>query len=382
MPSYIAKTFHGLEPVLAEELRTLGVRNVLPLNRAVQFDANPYQLYRANISLRTALRILRVMSTGQVRTPDDLYRMTRRIKWHNFFDVNNTFAVRSVVRDAYNFSHSNFAALKVKDAIADHFREETGSRPFVDKDTPDVQIHVRLFRDQCTLMLDSSGEGLNRRGYRQVGHRAPLNEVLGAGMILLSGWDKESVFLDPMCGSGTLPIEAALIATNTSPNVHRERFGFEIWRDFNPSLLQKAKKDALEAQVDSDVRIYGSDISSSYIKQARNSIILARMEDYVRLSKSDFWERVVPKGEGVLICNPPYGDRLQVAKIENFYQRIGDHLKQHYAGYNAWVLSANLKALKLLGLRPSKKIQLFNGALECKFQKYELYKGSKEVAKK
>lgn len=377
MEQYIAKTFQGLETVLAEELENLGATNIIKLKRAVSFDADLLTLYKANMASRTALHILHPIAVEKVKNADTLYSLVKTINWQRWFRKEQTYAVRAIVSNNEAFNTPLFVALKTKDAIADHFRQLTGERPNIDKDNPDVEIHVHIFGQQCTISVDSSGPSLHRRGYRSGGHAAPLNEVLAAGMVLLSGWDKQSPLVDFMCGSGTIITEAALIAANKAPNLRRKVFGFHSWKNFNPELFLQARTELMEAEIEWENWIYGSDIDGRAIKEARQNIEAAGIDDIVRISQADFKEKEAPSTPGTVIINPPYGERLKPEDVEALYKEIGDALKQKYKGFNAWILSSNPDAVKRIGLRAAERLVLFNAALECRFLKYELYEGSK-----
>jgi putative N6-adenine-specific DNA methylase len=377
MEQYIAKTFQGLEEVLAEELKNLGAQNIIKLKRAVSFDADQLTLYKANMASRTALHILHPIAVEKVKNADTLYSLVKTINWQRWFRKEQTYAVRAIVNNNEAFNTPLFVALKTKDAIADHFRQLTGERPNIDKDNPDVEIYVHIFGQQCTISVDSSGPSLHRRGYRSGGHAAPLNEVLAAGMVLLSGWDKQSPLVDFMCGSGTIITEAALIAANKAPNLRRKVFGFHSWKNFNPELFLQARTELMEAEIEWENWIYGSDIDGRAIKEARQNIEAAGIDDIVRISQTDFREKEAPSTPGTVIINPPYGERLKPEDVEALYKEIGDALKQKYKGYNAWILSSNPDAVKRIGLRAAERLVLFNAALECRFLKYELYEGSK-----
>ena len=377
MEQYIAKTFQGLEEVLAEELKNLGAQNIIKLKRAVSFDADQLTMYKANMALRTALHLLHPIAVEKVNNADNLYSLVKSINWLRWFRKEQTYAVRAIVNNNDAFNTPLFAALKTKDAIADLFRQLTGERPNIDKDNPDVEIYVHISGQQCTISVDSSGPSLHRRGYRSGGHAAPLNEVLAAGMVLLSGWDKQSPLVDFMCGSGTILAEAALIAANKAPNLRRKVFGFHYWKNFSPELFLQARSELMEAEIEWENWIYGSDIDGRAIREARQNIEAAGIDDIVRISQGDFREKEAPTTPGTVIINPPYGERLKPEDVEALYKEIGDALKQKYKGYNAWILSSNPDAVKRIGLRAAERLVLFNGALECRFLKYELYEGSK-----
>jgi putative N6-adenine-specific DNA methylase len=375
MNTYIAKTFPGLEEVLAGEIRQLGGENVEPIKRAVKYEGNKEILYKSNIYLRTALKILLPLKSFKSSDEDGLYREAYEYPWEKLFNLYNTFVVDSVV-NSNNFNHSRYVALRVKDAIADRFRNKYDKRPSVNKNNPDFRINLHIFRDQCTLSLDSSGESLHKRGYKVKNVKAPLNEVLAAGMILLSGWDRESPFIDPMCGSGTLPIEAALIANGIPPGIYRDKFGFENWHDFDPQLYGSIKH-RIRIKAQNKAEIHGCDISESSIETSKRNLHNTGLEKSVKLFPESFSNYKPPdKKNGTVIINPPYDYKLKNKDIYAFYQNIGNVLKKNYVGYDVWIFSHNIKALKYIGLHASRKLTLFNGPLECKFQKYSIYEGS------
>lgn len=374
----IVKTMQGLEGVLAEEIRQLGGTQVKELKRAVEFEGDKRLLYRANLELRTALRVLVHLQDFVAKSPEELYKKILRIPWEQYLDVDKTFAIDATASSEI-FRHSKFAALKVKDAIADYFRNLKGRRPDVNTEFPHLRVNLHINQDQCSLSLDSTADSLHKRGYRANTLEAPINEVLAAGMILLSGWDGKTTFVDPMCGSGTLIIEAALFATHAPPQLHRQAFGFMKWRDFDKRLwediVDKAKAQITPLQCD----IFGFDKDMRAVRVSAQNIFSAHLEGQgIKVEKQSIEKLVPPPPPGVLITNPPYDERLKEDEIEAFYKMIGDRLKQAFAGYEAWLISSNQEALKHIGLRPSQKMTLFNGSLECKFQKYELYEGSRE----
>jgi len=373
----VAKTFKGLEEVLYNELIAIGATSVKKGIRMVEFEGDKEMMYRANFYLRTALRILKPISNFKAQDEDELYLAVKKTDWSAFFDVKSTFAVDSVVNSKY-FSHSKYVALKVKDAIVDQFRDKFGKRPYVETDDPDVRISVHITNDLCTISLDSSGESLHKRGYRIKATKAPLNEVLAAGMILLSGWDGKSVFIDPMCGSGTILIEAAMIAHNIPPGIYRNRFGFENWNDFDDDLLQKIYDEDSQNE-DINTPILGYDVSEVAIRIAEENCKNAGLHRMISLQIKDI-EQLVPENtsKGVVVTNPPYGERLVKDEIEVFYKMMGDQFKNNFANYAVWLLSSNMSAIKNIGLHPDQKLTLYNGPLECKFLKYSIYQGSKK----
>jgi len=372
----IAKTFFGLEEILATELRTIGAKNIIQHNRAISFIGNIETMYKANHFSRTALRILKPILKCKMKTPKSLYRNVKNYKWEKLFSLEDTFAIDTVVSSEY-FTHSKFVALKVKDAIVDRFRDQFDERPNVDVNNPTIRIHVHIYDDTCTISLDSSGDSLHKRGYRTASTTAPLNEALAAGMILLSGWDQDSEFIDGMCGSGTIPIEAALIALNIPPGYLRDSYGFMKWKDFDSELWQKIK-DEVESKSELNFNIVASDKSQEAVAAAARNIKSAKLLKHITLENKYFDEQSSEAGFGALIINPPYGERLKEEDLNRFYAEIGDTLKINFTGFDAWILSASKTAIKQVGLRTSKKLTLFNGALECKFHKYELYRGTKK----
>jgi putative N6-adenine-specific DNA methylase len=373
----IAKTLAGLEPVLAQELEELGAQAVEPINRAVAFEGDKALLYRANLELRTALRILLPVKQGKVRTEDELYRLVRMVDWSQYMKVNDTLAVDGVTNSKF-FTHSKYVALKTKDAIVDQFREATGRRPNVNVYAPRLRVNVHIFNDECTIALDSSDDSLHKRGYRLSSVEAPINEVLAAGMVLLSGWNADRPLLDPMCGSGTLVIEAGLIATQRAPQLNREHFGFKRWPDFDEALWAQILEAAKQRVRKSPVPILGSDKDFKAMRLTEQNAMAASLEDTITVQRKKF-EKLEPEVEsGMILMNPPYDERLSEADIGAFYEMIGDQLKQRFTGFDAWIISSSIYGFKRLGLKSSQKIPLFNGALECRFVKYELYEGTRK----
>jgi len=372
----IAKTFFGLEDILAEELKSLGASNIIKHNRAISFHGDKELMYKSNYSLRTALRILKPIVIFNVRSPKSLYRSVKEFKWEKIFQVKDTFAIDSVVSSNY-FTHSKFVALKVKDAIADRFRSKFNERPSVDVDNPTIRIHVHIYEDQCTISLDSSGDSLHKRGYRTVKMMAPLNEALAAGMIMLSDWDRNSEFIDPMCGSGTIPIEAALIALNIPPGFLGRSYGFQKWNDFDEELWSKIESGT-SIRKDLEFNIIASDKSPTAIETTARNVKSAKLMKHIKIGIKYFDEQKPTSEKGMVIMNPPYGERLKEEDINDLYKMMGDTLKTNFSGFDAWILSANKTAMKHVGLKTSKRLTLYNGALECKFHKYSLYSGSKK----
>ncbi len=375
----LAKTFQGLESVLAKELIYLGAKNVEEGKRSVSFTGDQKMLYKANLHLSTALSILKPIATFTAQDEETLYRNVKSTDWSKYMDPEGTFVINSTVRSPY-FRHSQYAALKTKDAIVDQFRNRYRQRPSIDKEQPDIRINLHINRDVCTLSLDSSCVSLHKRGYRVRNHRAPINEVLAAGMIRLSGWNGRTDFYDPMCGSGTLLIEAGFFAKKMAPGLLRTYFGFMNWKDFDIELWESLRQKALSQVEEIEIGIKGSDQSLESIKMARENAMAAGLEE-VTLSKKDFADCFPKKEEGILISNPPYGERLTNQNMINMYKKIGDHLKKSFTGFDAWFISSNKEAMKSIGLRTSKKWTLYNGPLECKFHGFALYRGSKKASK-
>jgi putative N6-adenine-specific DNA methylase len=373
---FIIKTLQGLEPVLAAELDALGATDILELKRAVSCSGDQRLLYRANYELRTALRVLVPVHGFRAQDEKSFYRGIQSVDWNQYMGVMDTLAVDATVSGEH-FRHSHYVSLLAKDAIVDQFRDRFGRRPSVNLDAPTLRLHVRIHGNQCDLLLDSSGDSLHKRGYRRDIVEAPVNEVLAAGMILLTGWTGDSTFVDPMCGSGTLPIEAAMIAMHIPPQRNREGFGFFRWKDFDKKLWQEVKS-AADAQIrEPQYQIFASDMDIRARNATAINLMSAGLEQVIQLEKKSFEKLAPPEVPGILITNPPYDERLKVDEIAAFYQSIGDRLKQVWPGWTAWLISSNMDAWKKFGLRPSRKITLFNGPLECFFQKFDLYAGKK-----
>lgn len=374
----VAKTLFGFEEILAKELRNLGAGNVEIGIRNVAFDGDTGFMYKANLCLRTAIKIIKPIATFSVSGEDDLYKKIFRMDWAEYLSVDDTFAIDATVFSD-NFTHSLYVSQKTKDAIADKFRETDGKRPNVDVKNPDLRINVHIHKDQCNVSLDSSGASLHHRGYRTATNIAPINEVLAAGLLLLSGWDGQCDFMDPMCGSGTMLAEAAMIACNIPANINRKGFAFEKWPDFDADLYEKIIEASLKKTREFHHKIIGMDKAPSAVRKATENIENANLSDYIEVKRDNFF-KTEKETEGPLhMCfNPPYGERLDI-DMQNFYASIGDTLKQGYPGTNAWMITSNLDALKFVGLRPSRKIKVFNSHLESRLVHYEMYEGSKKA---
>jgi putative N6-adenine-specific DNA methylase len=373
----IAKTISGLENVLASEISALGASGVKPVMRGVEFFGDKKLLYKANYLSRTALRIIVPIAIFRADNEQQLYDGIGRISWGDYLDVNGTFSVDGVTSYS-NITHSKFLALKTKDAIADQFRNKFGRRPNVRLDNADLVVNVRIFRNEATVSIDSSGESLHKRGYRKATGPAPLSEVLAAGMIYLTDWDKKSTFIDPMCGSGTIPIEAALIARNIPAGYFRKDYCFMHWKDFDRALWDSIVQEAMGKIRHSSPLIIGSDRSGRVLSVARENAESARLAKDIAFRGSFFADLEPPEGKGVIIMNPPYNERLKTEDVIDLYRSIGDTLKRNFTGYQAWIISANIEALKFVGLRPTRNLDLNNGQLECKYSKFEIYEGSKK----
>ncbi len=377
----IAKTSFGFEELLAEELRLLGATEVNTGTRAVFFKGTLETLYAANLHSRVALRILLPIKSFPARDEKQLYDGVQKVDWSEFLTADETLAVDCVTVKS-NLTHSLYISLKTKDAIVDQFRDRVGKRPNVDLRFPKVRINVHLSDNIATLALDSSGESLHKRGYRKQQGEAPLNETLAAGMIMLSGWDRNSPLTDLMCGSGTILIEAALMARNIAPGIFRNEFGFERWNDFDSELWEKVLLDAREKEKKkTGFTITGIDRTPSAITNARENAADAGVGDDIDFNQMPFEHYTPPVSKQTIISNPPYGGRITDDDLFELYKQIGDQLKKKFQGSRAWILTANKEAAKYIGLHPSRKIQLYNGALECRFLKFELYEGSKKVSK-
>jgi len=376
----LIKTLAGLEEVLEKEVEALGGTGIEMLKRAILCEGDKAFMYKANLWLRTAIRVLVPIQSFDATNEQDLYDQLLQVNWEDYMRLDQSFVV-DVVTQSNKMKHSHFLSLKTKDAIVDWFRDKTGKRPSIDTKNPDIKVHLHInAREECTLLLDSSGEGLHRRGYRTDGGAAPVNEVLAAGLVQLSGWKADQPFVDMMCGSGTILIEAALVAANKPPGRLRD-FAFQKWADYDKELWANIREEARNQQKDHEWPIIGVDQDFRAIRIAENNIEAAGLEDYIRVRRSNFNRYLPPEGPGIMIINPPYGLRIESDDIFNLYHDIGDKMKQDFSGYTAWILSGNLEALKHVGLRPKRKISLLNGHLECKFHAYELYKGTKKLHK-
>ncbi|SHI51487.1 putative N6-adenine-specific DNA methylase [Tangfeifania diversioriginum] len=371
----IAKTFSGLEPVLANEIKNIGGQNINQGRRAVFYEGDKELIYKSNYYLRTALRILKEIDSFQFKDVDHFYLKCKKINWEKYLNINQSFAISSTVIHSNDFRNSMFASLKVKDAIADYFRQKKGKRPNVDTQTPEVIINAHINKNICSLSIDSSGESLHKRGYRTKQGEAPLSEVLAAGMILLSGWNGQTDFIDPMCGSGTLPIEAAMIAQNIPAGRFRKNYAFMEWADYDELLFEKIKAE--QNITPFSKQIFASDISRSNVLNAETNARRARVYANITFQTADIKDLEINCNNATIIINPPYGERLKQQNIDKLYSLLGERMKHQFAGNTAWVLTSSKEYLKNIGLKPAQKNTLFNGSLECSYVKYPLFKGKR-----
>lgn len=378
---FTAKTFAGLEDALAAELTELGADDVKVIKRGVTFRGNEELMYKVNYLSRLAVRILKPIGVFDVKDENQLYDKVRKIEWMKIFKLNQTFSV-----DANLFyselDHSHYASLKTKDAIVDQFRDSTGKRPWVNTENPDIYVDVHISHNICTISLDSSGESLHRRGYRIDADKAPINEVLAAGMINLSGWKGDKDFYDPMCGSATIPIEAAMLAMNIPAGYYREKFAFINWEGYDETLWNKVKEEANDKMGETECQIFASDRSEKAIGIAKRNLKHAGLHKDINV-KVGFFDSIQPENGGIIVMNPPYGVRMEEkGELRDLYRGIGNVLKQNFIGCEAWIISPNFDTAKFIGLRPSQKIALYNGPIETRFLKFEVYEGTKRYGDK
>ena len=374
----IAKCPQGLEEVLEKELKKLGARHTSIVRRAVSFKADKKTIYKINLHSRLSSKILVPIGKFYAKHPEELYKKMKQLDWSKVLRLEQTFAVMTTVHSEY-FNHSQYIALKAKDAIVDQFYAKVDDRPNVDPKNPNIKIHIHIFDKECTVYLDASGDPLFKRGYRTNTGPAPINEVLAAGMLHLSEWNEDIPLIDPMCGSGTIVIEAAMMATNTPANILREEFGFMNWPDYDDNLWEIVKEEAFKGIKPSKAQIFAYDKTLSVLRFAEQNAEEISAEEMIQFKRKDFMHLSPPVPDGMIVTNPPYDERIQVDDNEAFYKAIGDRFKQEFQGYTAWLISSNMSAIKRIGLRPSRKIALFNGKLECKYLKYDLYSGSKKA---
>lgn len=372
-----AKTFSGLESVLADEIRAIGGKDIVLAKRGVEFSGDLALVYKANYTLRTALRILIGIQSFKAQNENQLYIAAKQVPWFDYLDIKQTFSVEATVNSQY-FNHSHYVALKVKDALVDAFREKTHKRPNVDTHSPDVKFNVHIDHNRVTLSLDSSVQSLHLRGYRQSTGGAPLNECLAAGLILLSGWDMKTPFLDPMCGSGTLLIEASMMSRHVPAGYHRKNWGFMRWLNYDAAMFGKIKAEENAHIINhSPVSVTGYDKALSMVRAARMNAMMALADEHISFEKRDFFKISEVQPVAHIVTNPPYGERLEEGDMNTFCKEMGNILKRYYPGSVAWIIQSNEEAMKHFGLKPSRKIRLMNGPLLCKFYKFEMYRGTR-----
>ncbi|CAA0206112.1 class I SAM-dependent RNA methyltransferase [Tenacibaculum maritimum] len=377
----VATTMFGLEGVLADELRKLGAQEVKEGVRNVSFRGDKGFLYKANIALRTAIRILKPIKTCKIFDEEDLYEAIQKIKWEKYLDAEGTFSIGAVVNSKNFTSNSHYISLKSKDAIADYFRHKYSKRPNVDLKYPDVKVHIHIQKEWLTISLDSSGDSLHKRGYRSATNIAPINEALAAGLVLLSGYTGEENFIDPMCGSGTILIEAAMIANNIPANINRKHFAFENWKDYEEDLYFIIQDALLKKIKNSHFKIMGFDKAPSAVAKAKQNIINANLEEFIGVHHVNFFNsKKEVFGNTTILFNPPYGERLNI-DVAEFYRKIGDTLKNNYPNSTTWLITSDIQALKHIGLRTSRRIPLKNADLDCRFVRYDIYEGSRKASK-
>lgn len=375
-----ATTFHGLEDVLVNELMKLGARDIVPFKRGVSFTGDKGFMYKANLCLRTALKVLVPIYSFTANNEHELYDKMKEYEWEELLNTDDTLAINATV-NSEEFNHSLYVSQKTKDAICDRFVDKFDVRPNVDLDRPTVRIYVHIFRNQVNVSLDSSGDSLFKRGYRVDIDTAPMKEVLAAGMVLLSNWQPHLPLIDGMCGSGTLGIEAALFANNIPPGVFREEFGFMKWHDYDKELWDTIYESTINRIKDDMPNIISSDIDIVPLEMAKRNGAVAKVDDVIQYEHISFFDLMPTKPHGTILLNPPYDERIKMEDTNAFYKQIGDKLKKDFGGWTCWIISSNMEAIKSIGLHPSKKMTLFNASLECKLLKYEMYSGSKKASK-
>jgi putative N6-adenine-specific DNA methylase len=376
---YIAKTFAGLEPLLEKELLEVGAEEVTVLRRAVSFTGDRQILYRANIWCRTALSILKQIHSFSFDDKDGFYEQMRQFDWPGLFDKEKTFTIIPIAYNTEVFNNTMYLAQLSKDAVADCFTDKFGSRPNVDSTSADIRINVHVQNKQCSISLDSSGEALFKRGYRKAAGPAPINEILAAGLIMLTEWDMTSPFIDPMCGSGTFSIEAAMMSANIAPAVDRKSFGFSHWPDFDAALLKQEQEYARSKQTKIKADIIASDIHGYMLDHARRNVMNAGFMGSIKIQKNDFFTYRPPYEKGWVILNPPYGVRMLNIEVDKLHEDIGEALKHRFTGFRAGIITSEIAAMRHIGLKPSSKTQVYNGPLECSFNVYDLFAGKRKA---
>ncbi|MEM8828012.1 MAG: class I SAM-dependent RNA methyltransferase [Cyanobacteria bacterium P01_G01_bin.19] len=373
MKNYFATVSRGLEEVAAQELGRIGAKDIRPDFTGVHFKGDKKLLYKANLWTRTTFRILMPIARVKSFTGDELYKNVQKLDWDKYINSEMTLAVTCTGKSK-NLNHTHFTALKIKNAITDWQKVRGGKRSSVDTEYPDLLVNAHIDGKHCILSLDSSGSSLHRRGYRPAIGAAPMKETLASAILELSEWTPDLAFLDPMCGSGTLPIEAALKGLNIAPGLYRD-FGFQTWLDYDDKLWQSLIKEAEQQQKHNlDVPIIGSDRNLQVIRQAFVNAENSGLEDYVKFARKELVDIEPPADKGVLICNPPYGVRLgNEEELGELYKLLGDIFKQRFKGWTAYIFTGSMKLSKRVGLRTSKRVKLYNGAIPCTLLKYEMY---------
>lgn len=375
-----ATTFHGLEDILANELLKLGAKEIVPFKRGVSFIGDKGFMYKANLCLRTALKVLVPIYSFNAFDEFELYTKIKEFEWEKLLSVDDTLAINATVNSDV-FNHSLYVSQKTKDAICDRFVDKFDVRPNVDLENPTLRIYIHIFKNQVSVSLDSSGDSLFKRGYRVDIDTAPMKEVLAAGMVLLSNWQPHLPLIDGMCGSGTLGIEAALYANNIPPGVFRKEFGFMKWKDYDQNLWDIIYDSCINRIKDGQPTIISNDIEIVPLEMAKRNGVTAKVDDVIQYENKSFFDLLPTKPHGTILLNPPYDERIKMEDTNAFYKQIGDKLKKDFGGWTAWIITSNVEAMKHIGLHPSKKITLFNASLECKLLKFEMYSGSKKASK-
>lgn len=373
----IAKTLFGFEDILINELELLGAKDIIKLNRAVEFEGDLRLLYKVNYNSRLAIKFLVELFNFEAKNENDLYNNIYNYEWENQFGIDQTFAIFSTV-NSRNFKHSKYASLKMKDAIVDRFRDKFGKRPSVSIDNPDIIFNLHISDFSVNIMLDSSGESLHKRGYRSKILEANLSEVLAAGMLTFAGFKGDRDFYDMMCGSGTILTEAAMIAQNIPSGFFRNSYQFMKWNNFNKELYRNIKKESDSYIKTCEHHFYGSDLSKKAIDVLREVIASNEYFSKIKVKVADISQMSPYSDTGLIVLNPPYDDRIRLENIDELYRKIGKTLKYGFENHDAWIISSNLEAMKFIGLKPAKKIKLFNGNLECRYNHYELFKGKRK----
>ncbi|MFO7978411.1 MAG: THUMP domain-containing protein [Bacteroidales bacterium] len=373
----IAKTITGLEELLADELKALGAQEVQPLKRAVSFQGDTRLMYAANLHCRTAISILKEVARFTFNSREEYYDNLRAVLWDELFTVDKSISINAIAHRSEIFNNTLFLAQHSKDAIVDYFRDKYQERPSVDIGNAHIRISIYVNADECIVSLDSSGDPLFKRGYRKATGAAPINEVLAAGLIMLSGWDKQSTLVDPMCGSGTFSIEAAMMALDIAPSLNRKSFSFLFWNDFQPELWKTLVDEArTKVRNRMNTTIIASDLNGQTLDIARQNIMEAGLMGQIRVQRNDFFTFQPPAQTGWALFNPPYGERMKRNNLSEFYRDMGNVLKKNYAGYRAGFITSDLDAMKYIGLKPSSKTQVFNGPLDCRFLVFDLFTGT------